>query len=312
MKTDTTPIPLTNTLHSIRLKTLPPMPAVFCKLLALALTRKPKLTSTSRIPKGQLYLHGFLPDPDRIRQYRQVCGFDSTDRTIPPSYLQTLFIGMLGRYITSDLFPVNPMGLIQTGQWFETAHPVKPGKPLDLYCTLEDMTRTVKGVVTRFHLAVYQENTRVWQGISTYLTRDPAAPRPPGKQPGTDPALPARLTIRVPSDTGRKYAKVSGDYNPHHLFDTTARLIGFRQAMAHGMWSLARTLAGLEKPMADTSAFAVDAAFKLPVYMPATLTLGYTQQSDKNRQNRIDFELRDAADRRPHLIGRVTFAGRKG
>lgn len=311
METDTTPIPLTNTLHSIRLTTLPPMPAVFCKLLVLALVRKPKLTSTAQIPKGQLYLTGFLPDPERIRQYRQVCGFDSTDRTIPPSYLQTLFIGMLGRYITSDFFPVNPMGLVQTGQWFEAAHPVKPGDSLDLFCTLEDMTRTVKGVVTRFHLAVYRKNTRVWQGISTYLTRDPAAPRPHGKQTGTDQTLPPRLTIRVPSDTGRRYAKVSGDYNPHHLFDTTARLIGFRQAMAHGMWSLARTLAGMEKTMADTPCFAVDAAFKLPVYMPATLTLGYTHQAAQSRQNRIDFELRDAADRRPHLKGRVTFLGRK-
>jgi acyl dehydratase len=311
MEMNTTQIPLTQTIHSIRLTTLPSMPAVFCKLLALALARKPKLTSTARIPKGQLYLTGFLPDPDRIHQYRQVCGFESTDRTIPPSYLQTLFIGMLGRYITSDLFPVNPMGLVQTGQWFEAVHPVEPGDSLDLFCTLEDMTRTVKGIVTRFHLAVYRENTRVWQGISTYLTRDPAAPRPRAKQPGTDQSLPPQLTILVPSGTGRRYAKVSGDYNPHHLFDTTARLIGFKQAMAHGMWSLARTLAGLEKPMAHAPCFAVDAAFKLPVYMPATLTLGYSHQAVGATENRIDFELRDAADRRPHLKGRVTYPGRK-
>lgn len=311
MQTDTSPIPLTDTIHTVRLSLMPPLPAVFCRLLALSLVRKRELPENLRVKKGQFHLPGFLTDPGRIYRYRHVCGFSLTpaDSAIPPGYLQTLFIGLLGRYITSDFFPINPMGLIQTGQWFEALHPVMAGEPLDLSCTLQDMTRTPKGIVTRFRLETHRENTLVWQGISSYLTRAPAAP-PSGKK---DPAriLPPQLTIQVPQNTGRRYARVSGDYNPHHLFDATARLIGFKQAMAHGMWSLARTLAALENPMAGVNTFSVDAAFKLPVFMPATLALGYEHRVAGHGQNQIDFELRDAVDLRPHLKGRVAFPGRE-
>ena len=311
MQKDTFPIPLTDTTHTVHLSVLPPMTAVFCRLLALSLVRKRTLPENLRVQKGQLRLPGFLTDPARIHRYRQVCGFfpAPADSAIPPGYLQTLFIGLLGRYITSDFFPINPVGLIQTGQWFEALHPVTAGEPLDLSCTLQDMARTPKGIVTRFHLETHRKNTLVWQGISTYLTRVPAAP-PSGKK---DPArmLPTQLTIQVPRNTGRRYARVSGDYNPHHLFDTTARLIGFKQAMVHGMWSLSRTLAALEKPMAGVNAFSVDAAFKLPVFMPATLSLGYEHRVAGQGQHQIDFDLRDALDRRPHLKGRLAFPGRE-
>ena len=47
-------------------------------------------------------------------------------------------------------------------------------------------------------------------------------------------------------DIGRRYGAVSGDRNPIHLYPLTARLFGFRRAIAHGMWTKARCLAALE------------------------------------------------------------------
>ena len=52
--------------------------------------------------------------------------------------------------------------------------------------------------------------------------------------------------MRVPGDIGRRYAAVSGDRNPIHLYPLTARAFGFPRAIAHGMWLKARTLAALE------------------------------------------------------------------
>jgi acyl dehydratase len=50
----------------------------------------------------------------------------------------------------------------------------------------------------------------------------------------------------VPADAGRRYAPLSGDWNPIHLNALAARLFGFRRAIAHGMWVKARCLAALE------------------------------------------------------------------
>jgi hypothetical protein len=311
MTTDIQQILLTKSIHSVHLTRLPMMPAMFCRLLMSGFTKPSRLTGLDRVTKARLYLPGIPVDEERVLRYRRVCGYSQAPDApfVPPGFLQTLFIGLLARYITSDFFPINAMGLIQTAQQFESRSPVRINDFLDLSCTLDDMTLTAKGISTRFLLETYRENQVVWQGISTYLTRTRSPENRPGKTLQDRP-LPTLMTIDVPSGTGRKYARVSGDYNPHHLSNVTARIIGFRQAMAHGMWSLARTLACLEPVMTFTERYSVDAAFKLPVYMPATLTVGKKAVITGDGRHRIFFDLRDAGTCKPHLKGLITLPGK--
>ena len=124
-------------------------------------------------------------------------------------------------------------------------------------------------------------------------------------------------TIIVPSGTGRKYAAVSGDYNPHHLFSFLAKCFGFKQAIAHGMWSLARVIASLEKEFglahgpSDGPSY-VETFFKRPVYMPAALALGYEQKiQSQKKQTLVNFELRDDQNGIPHLKGYLLKSNQK-
>ncbi|MDT8377491.1 MAG: MaoC/PaaZ C-terminal domain-containing protein [Desulfotignum sp.] len=307
MSTDIQPIPLTEDIHTIHMAHLPLMPAMFCRLLISAIGKQTRLSGPGRVAKVRLRLKKVTLDPEQIDRYRRVCGYaHAPDHPfVPSAFIQTLFIGLLGRYITSDFFPINPLGLIQTDQQFESRYPVQMGDSLDLSCTLHDMTWTDKGISTRFHLEASQDGHPVWQGISTYLTRT-SGQRSTAKKMIQDPPLPIRMTIRIPSGTGRNYARISGDYNPHHLSDITARIIGFKQAMVHGMWSLARTLAGLETFTTVPPLFSLDVSFKLPVFMPATLNVGCKQVILGNGLHQIFFDLRDTFTRRPHLKGRIT------
>ncbi|MEX1299005.1 MAG: MaoC family dehydratase [Desulfotignum sp.] len=311
MTSDIQQIPLTDTIHSVHLTRLPMMPAMFCRLMISALGKHSRLPGPGPVTKARLHLTGVSVDWKQIDRYRRVCGFSHppNDPVVPPGFLQTLFIGLLGRYIASDFFPINPMGLIQTAQQFESRRPVRINDPLDLSCTLDDMTVTARGTSTRFLLEIYRENQVVWQGFSTYLTRTRSPENRPGKK-FQDRPLPTLMTIRVPSGTGREYARVSGDYNPHHLSDVTARIIGFKRAMAHGMWSLARTLACLERSTKFATPCLVETAFKLPVYLPATLSVGKKAVMAGDGRHQVFFDLRDAVTRRPHLKGRVTHPGK--
>ena len=74
---------------------------------------------------------------------------------------------------------------------------------------------------------------------------------------------------KLPGDLGRRYGSVSGDRNPIHLHALSARLFGFPQAIAHGMWTKARCLAALE-PLPD--AYTVDVSFKRPILLPSRVT----------------------------------------
>jgi acyl dehydratase len=92
---------------------------------------------------------------------------------------------------------------------------------------------------------------------------------------------------------------VSGDRNPIHLHNLTAKAFGFPSAIAHGMWLKARTLATLEGRLAD--AFTVDVAFKLPVLLPSAVSVAAAQQNEG-----WTLDVRNAKSGKPHLAGTVS------
>lgn len=67
--------------------------------------------------------------------------------------------------------------------------------------------------------------------------------------------------------SGRRYARLSGDYNPIHLHPWLSRWFGFNQPIIHGMYSVARAQADIErhfkKPM-----ISMDVVFKRPLALP--------------------------------------------
>ena len=79
----------------------------------------------------------------------------------------------------------------------------------------------------------------VWEDFSTNLRR--------GKGSGDEKKRAAREEPPPPSadwtldgGLGRRYAAVSGDRNPIHMHDLSAKLFGFPRAIVHGMWTKAR------------------------------------------------------------------------
>ncbi len=299
-------ITLTDPEIVVEIKKFPSMGFVFLKALLISPFRSNTINDDAIVNKTQIVLKNYLPDKKLIKNYKTVCGF-SEDRPdiIPISYLQTLFIGLLGKFIISSFFPINPLGLIHIFQSFEQKRPVKTDEILDLACTLKSIEKTQKGIETSFTLKVISNGQVVWQGISTFFTRSPAKIKKKSKKKD-DIILTKQETFFVPSDAGRKYATVSGDYNPHHLYTLLAKLFGFKRAIAHGMWSLARVIASLDKKIGIHDQAVIEASFKLPIFMPATIALGYEHQDDtKDQQTVVIFELRDEQKGLPHLKGRL-------
>jgi acyl dehydratase len=110
--------------------------------------------------------------------------------------------------------------------------------------------------------------------------------------------VPGRVTWRLGGDVGRRYAAVSGDHNPIHLYRLTARAFGFRSQIAHGMWSLARCVAALENRLPE--AVTVEAAFRKPVFLPGTVAFGRDALDEG-----IAFSLTSPRDGSAHLVGRT-------
>jgi acyl dehydratase len=116
----------------------------------------------------------------------------------------------------------------------------------------------------------------LWQEHSTMLCRQArieglSQPVQAPAQPA-EPALVAVHRWYAAADTGRRYARVSGDYNPIHLSALSARLFGFPTAIAHGMWSLAQTVAALRERL-PRSNYQLAVEFHKPVRLPSELIL---------------------------------------
>ena len=77
----------------------------------------------------------------------------------------------------------------------------------------------------------------------------------------------------------------------------SAKLFGFRKAIAHGLWTTARATAPLvpNDPLAQAS---LDVEFKTPLFLPGQASLWSTRRA----QGAL-FEVRNAKGDKPHLRG---------
>jgi hypothetical protein len=67
---------------------------------------------------------------------------------------------------------------------------------------------------------------------------------------------------------------VSGDWNPIHLSGPTARALGMKGAIAHGMYSASRALAEVGVPPGTPFRWTVE--FAAPVLLPGTVAVAIT------------------------------------
>jgi acyl dehydratase len=105
-------------------------------------------------------------------------------------------------------------------------------------------------------------------------------------------------SFRAEAGLGRRYGQVSGDLNPIHVADLTARLFGFRAAIAHGMWSLARCAAELGAAVPASTPRQLEVQFRRPVFLPSWLSLRSARDATGVR-----FVLLDSQGEKLHLVG---------
>lgn len=177
---------------------------------------------------------------------------------------------------------------------------------------LVEIRETDRGFEVDFGLDAVVAGAQVWSGTTTLLTRNKQARSGNGRKGDkSTPWIPEEepfksLLVRVPEDTGRRYARASGDWNPHHLYAVTARLLGYRRAIAHGMWTFARTLAAIEAEQDFSLPIEVDASFKRPIFLPGEIEIRLLDERVLGSDTRtVRFEARNAQSGEPHMTGSI-------
>ena len=262
---------------------------------------KSKLRKGESLPPMEAQWMQALEEPARLSAYRAICGY-AEDGKLPLIYPYVKGAGMQICLMAHPKFPLSPMGAVHARNHILQFRPIAQDEPLDLL-TLVGESRIVKqGLEFDTIIEGIAGKERVWECVSTYLMR--------GKHFGAAEATPARAVFpdltdvnheagwAVSSDIGRRYARITGDYNPIHLYPLLAKLFGgFPKAIAHGMWSLAKCVANLPTPEADRP-IRLDVAFKGPVFQPSKVILkANCTQTDRR------FDLFCEGNPRPVAVG---------
>jgi hypothetical protein len=265
---------------------------------------KAALTARGRgggLPSTVVRRQGVVVDRDHLLAYQRVCGFGGSD-DLPHTYPHVLGFPLQVALMADRSFPLALPGLVHLENVITVHRRLTADDRLDLAVRAEALRPHPKGRLVDLVTEVDVEGERVWEGRSTYLRLGRGAGEGSGQQEPA-PELPDRLpaaVVRVPEGQGRAYAAVSGDVNPIHLHALTARAMGFPRAIAHGMWTAARTLAALGPAVAGPGRSHV--WFAKPVLLPSTVELVVDDRSDP-----VVAGLRSAKDPAVHHLT-LTFA----
>jgi acyl dehydratase len=266
------------------------------------------------IPELELVVCDVEVDRGRLAAYDRVCGFTLTNE-LPSTFIHVLAFPLQLALMTDGSFPFGAVGLVHIRNRITQHRPVALGERLSLRVRATPLEPHRRGVTFSLISEARVGQELVWEEESVNLRRRggggseaaaaPTSARAASAAPAESDAeeLPATAQWRLPGDLGRRYASVSGDRNPIHLHALSARLFGFPGAIAHGMWTKARSLAALESELPP--AYTAEVAFKRPIVLPATVA--FAEHAD-TAEGGIAFGVRDAHKGVPHLVGSVCAA----
>jgi acyl dehydratase len=274
----------------------------FGAALRLLRSRK-RMVAVEALPEVSFVVPSVIVDADHLSQYCDICGFKES-KDVPFIYPQILTFGLMLEFMGSEYCPWPAAGMVHLVNRIEQHNPLFIGDDLRIELSTGDLFRHEKGQMFNIKFQVLRGGHLVWQATQSTLCR--VVKQPVGEQyrsvMHSETRLSRQASFSIPANIGRRYGKVSGDVNPIHLTNLTARAFGFKRAIAHGMWTKARALSAL-LPEGITERAMAEVEFKLPLYLPGTVSL-WSNRSAKCAK----FELRDRQGEKPHLRGQLRFS----
>jgi acyl dehydratase len=268
--------------------------------------RQRLLPAGTTIPRLEGEVSEVRVDARHLEKYRAVCGF-ARDGQLPVTYPHVLAISLQVAVMAQPRFMLRLLGLVHIANEITWLRPLPEDGTYGLRCWIEGHRDTDRGQEFDLHTALLDRDGPAWLERCTVLARNVAGGKQAGRaaraalkapKPGAE-AVVEEIPFEASHAKSRSYAFGSGDVNPIHLTDVTARWFGFDKAVAHGMWTMGCSLAALG-PDLTRSPCRIPVDFKLPVFLPAALRLAHWREGQA-----WNFVLRDAATGRPHLAGSV-------
>jgi hypothetical protein len=293
---------------------LPSLSKLYVNAATTAARRRVLGTAAGRkLPEVSHEVRNVRADVGNLTAYQHLVGETASD-ILPAGYVHALAFPVSMSVMNRDDFPLPLLGMIHLKNHVEQRAPIQFSEALDIRSWAANLAGHRAG--TQLDVVAEVRSTSsgdlLWRGVSTYLAKGvflPGVDKPghPNGAVGAGDFSPPDPTAlwQLGLDTGRNYATVSGDFNPIHLSVLSAKALGLRGSIAHGMYLASRALADVGAVKADS--FTWDVAFEAPVFLPARVALDIaTVHSGSGSWEHSDYVAWNPRSGRRHFTGTVS------
>ncbi|HEX6368278.1 MAG TPA: MaoC/PaaZ C-terminal domain-containing protein [Longimicrobium sp.] len=236
--------------------------------------------------------------PARVHDYARATGGDAVPAffearpAAPPFYCATWETALALEMFAGLETPLPLGAVVHVSTEMVWARPLPPGDAIRCRVELDRVERTPRGlkltVLSRNWMGAGQlcsQGTSVFM-VRTRGPRDAESPLPRCPADPPDDSWTELTRWPLAASAGRRYARVSGDYNPIHLWPWTARPFGFRAPILHGYALAARTAHTLvaQRLRGEPAALRrMRIAFRAPLPLPSTAVLLIDEAASEHR-----------------------------
>lgn len=252
------------------------------------------------LPMVEHHLEALDIDAAHLVAYQRLMG-DTVRDELPSVFVHGLAFPVAMSVLVRKDFPLPLLGMVHLANKVKHLRPISPRATLSVTAYATGLREHRAGTALDVVAEVREGKELVWRGVSTYLARGVWQGPKPGStaEPRAAFAAPVRTASwKLAADTGRAYAAVMGDYNPIHLWAASAKALGMKRAIAHGMYLAGRALAGAA-PHGD--GYDWDIEFATPVLLPSSVEVSF-----RDHATGTAFSGWGARSNKPHFSGNIT------
>lgn len=283
---------------TVTLKSLPGAGQIYPKAVSamLPVIGKPaRIGADASLPDTVYRIENLRVDQDRLHEYCRTTGLQFGSQ-VPLTYLFVLQFPLAMTVMVAPDFPFGAVGAVHFENRIERFRAIGVDEPLTVSTHAENLREHRKGmlvdVISEFYVG--RELVAVQTGTFLKQQRTGLSDAERGPKPKDTAPPPPDRVVGVDLGLIRQYANASGDRNPIHMADLTAKAFGFSRAIAHGMWSAAAVLANVEAQLPESVVYAV--RFGKPILLPAKVNM-YTEAVDGG----YDLSILNRRKGYPHL-----------
>ena len=290
---------------TITLAGAPSTREVYSKAVAAMLPvigKQGSVRADTALPDTRFRLENVRVDPERLHAYTRATG-QQFGPTLPITYPFVLQFPLAMKLMTEADFPFGAVGSVHVENTIHRFRPIALDEPLTIETHAENLREHRKGILVDMISEITVGTETVTRQVATFLKqqRTSLSDEPRGPAPREQAPPPPDAVLAVDLARIREYAAASGDRNPIHMGDITAKAFGFPKAIAHGMWSAAAAVANVEAQLPDDVVYAV--RFGKPILLPAKVNL-YVHRIDGvggRSSGSFDISIRNRRKGYPHL-----------